>query len=209
VKADQLQTHLQTNRYGDFCLTEAVRPAPGVPVVPRQAYRVGIYRNPKAGLKVPVLAASVSREKLFEVFLALLDPIDEVVDVVLESSHASADGQHRDFHRTHIDRPVLQSYLFDFEDLLVDDGCTGIAVLATSGPIELQFDEHKSLIIYARDLQPFARILQEHNITRDDRLQLISEGEHLHGCEPRHYEQFEELCCRLGVSDDAAEHVKW
>src|SRR5262249_16004948 len=148
------------------------------------------------------------RESLFDVFLALLAPLGEVVDVVLETSHDSPDGKHRDLFREQIDLPVLQSYLCDFEDLLLNDGCTGVAVISAGGPMEVQFDEHKLLVIYARDLEPFERILRQAGIGRDDGMKLITEGEHLHSTEPQHHETFEQLCYRLGVGE-AAERVSW
>lgn len=208
MNSAKILSHLRMDRYGDFLLTEAIRPAPALPVVPREGFRIGTYRNAQAGLRVPVLAASVSRERLFDLFLALLEPFSEVVDVVVESSHDSAGGQHCDLSREHIDLPVLASHCCDFEDLLLNDGCTGVAVIAQDEPIELQFDEHKLLIVYARDLQPFARILQSAGIQRDDRMKLITEGEHLHSTDPRHRAAFEQFCCRLGVTD-VAERVNW
>ena len=57
----------------------------------------------------------------------------------------------------------------------------------------MQFDEHKLLVVYARDLAPFERVLRQAGFARDDRLKLITEGEHLHSTEPRHFEQFEQL----------------
>ena len=45
VNSKTLAAHLRVDQYGDFRLTEAVRPAPGVPVVPRQGYRREIYRD--------------------------------------------------------------------------------------------------------------------------------------------------------------------
>src|SRR6516165_10333578 len=146
VNSKTLAAHLRVNQYGDFRLTEAVRPAPGVPVVPRQGYRREMYRDTKGELRVPVLAASVSRESLFEIFLALLEPLGPVVDVVLETSHESEGGAHHDLFRERIDLPVLISHFYDFEDLLLNDGCTGVAVVGVNGPMEVQFDEHKLLI---------------------------------------------------------------
>src|SRR5688572_24270615 len=98
----KLADHLQVDRYGDFVLTEAIRPSIDLQVVPRQAYRRDIFNDQQAGLEIPVLAASITREQLFEVFLALLEPLGEEVDVVLETSHESADSRHRDLHRDHI-----------------------------------------------------------------------------------------------------------
>jgi hypothetical protein len=191
--------HLQVERYGEFWLTDAVRPAPAVPVVPRQGYRIDTYRDDKANFQVPVLAAAISRERLFDVFIDLLDSLGEVVDVVLETSHDSTGNRHQDLFREAMDLPVLKSHCCDFENLLLNDGCTGIAVMSTEGPMEVQFDEHKLLVIYAADLKPFSRVMKEYHIQRDDKLKFITEGEHLHSSDPNHREQFEQFCHRLGV----------
>jgi hypothetical protein len=192
--------HLKVDRYGDFWLTDAIRPAQELTVVPREGYRVDVYRDPAAKFSVPVLAASISREKLFDVFLDLLDPLGEVVDVVMETSHDSTAGNdHLDLFREAMDLPVLKSHCCDYENLLLNDGCTGIAVMSTEGPMEVQFDEHKLLVIYAADLKPFEAVMQEHGIVRHDAMKLITEAEHLHSTDDTHRAAFEEMCYRLGV----------
>jgi hypothetical protein len=82
---------------------------------------------------MPVLAASVSSDRLFEVFMALLDPLGEEVDVVMESSHDSEPGAHADLYREHMDTVILKSTLYDYEELLLNDGCTGLAALNPGG----------------------------------------------------------------------------
>jgi len=208
VNSKTLAAHLRVDQYGDFRLTDAVRPAPGVPVVPRQGYRREMYRDAKAKVRVPVLAASVSRENLFDMFLALLEPLGPVVDVVLETSHESRGSGHRDLYRERIDLPVLASQLYDFEDLLLNDGCTGIAVIGVNGPMEVQFDEHKLLFVYAHDLKPFEAILDGAGVERDDAMKLITEGEHLHTTDPHYAADFEQLCYRLAVGEPA-QHANW
>ncbi len=200
--------HLRVDHYGEFWLTDAIRPAPAVPVAPRQGYRVETYRDPKANFQVPVLAAAVSRERLFEAFMALLDPLGDLVDVVLETSHETTGSQHLDLFREAIDLPILKSHCCEFEELLTHDGCTGIAILSNEGPMEVQFDEHKLLVVYAPDLRPFEILLQELGIDRDDTLKLITEGEHMHSSDPSYHQQFEQLCYRLGVGN-AIERVNW
>ena len=203
-----LTDHMHVDRYGDFRLTDAVRPSLDLQVVPRQGYRIEHYEDVRAGVRVPVLAAAVSRERLFDLFLELLEPLGPVVDVVLETSRDSRGAGHRDLFREDIDLPVLLSHFYDFEDLLLNDGCTGVAVISKEEPVELQFDEHKVLIVYARDLRPFERLLRQAGVARDDRLQLITEGDHLHATDPRHAAAFEQLGCRLGVAE-AAGQVNW
>jgi len=206
VNQKKLASHLEIDRYGDFWLTEAVRPSLDLQVIPRAGYRLDTYRDAKAGIEVPVLVAAVSREQLFEVFLDLLDPLGETVDVILETSHRSEGPTHDDLLREEIDLPIFKSHCYDFEDLLLNDGSTGVAVVSSSGPMEVQFDEHKLLIVYARDLMPFAEILERAGVHRDDGLEIITEGEHLHSTEPHFAGQFDQFCYRLGVGE-AAERV--
>jgi hypothetical protein len=208
VKPSQLASHLRVDRYGDFVLTDAIRPALHLPVVPREGYRVGVYRQEKSRARLPLLAASVSREKLFDVFLSLIALLGETVDVVLETSHDSGAATHRDLLREGIDQPVLQSYLCEFEELLLNDGCAGVAVLATAGMMEVQFDEHKLLVVYADDLAPFEAVLDDAGVLRDDDLTLITEAEHLHSTQARYRDEFEQLCCRVGVASEG-EVVRW
>lgn len=182
-------------------MTEAVRPGFLLPIRPREGFRIDVYRDRELHVEVPVLVAAVSGEKLFDVFLSLLNPVGENVDLVLETSHHSDGNAHQDLHREQIERPILMSYFCEFEDLLLNDGCTGVAVVSRSSPMEVQFDEHKLLIAYAADLEPFERVLFQHDILRDDSLRLITEGEHFHSTEDRHLQAFEQFCHRLGIEE--------
>jgi hypothetical protein len=201
VNHDRLAAHLEVSRYGDFSLTDAIRPGPTVPVRPREGYRVEVYRDRKAKLRLPMLSAAVSAEHLFDVFLALLEPLGEVVHVVLESSHGNRADQHKDLRRNHIDSPVLASYFCEFEELLTNDGCTGVAVMAENRPLEVQFDEHKLFHVYAPSLKPFRRVLRDLGVRRRKVLPLISEAEHLHHTTDDHADTFRQLCLRVGVGD--------
>ena len=66
----------------------------------------------------------------------------------------------------------------------------------------------QQLVVYARDLEPFERILRQAGVERDDRLKLITEGEHLHSTAPRFRLEFEQMCIRMGVGE-AVERVNW
>ena len=142
LNQDQLDAHLKVGRYGNFSLTDAVRPSYGLEVIPREGYRRDIYRDPESGNTMPVLAASVSSERLFDILMDLLTPLGEEVDVVMESSHESEPGAHADLYREHIDTVILKSTLYDYESLLLNDGCTGLAALNPGGPMEVQAQRH-------------------------------------------------------------------
>jgi hypothetical protein len=201
VNADPFAAHLQVSRYGRFTLTDAVRPALDVPIRPRQGYRVEVYRDRENRLRLPTLAASVSAEHLFDAFLGMAELVGDVAHVVLESSHGSGADRHTDLRRNHIDLPVLLSHFCEFEELLLNDGCTGVAVLGARRPIEVQFDEHKLLYVYAPDLRPFQRVLKGLGVRRRKHLRLIAEAEHLHHSTDEYEEQFRQMALRIGVGD--------
>jgi hypothetical protein len=202
VTEGQLEAHLEVARYGSFVLSDAVRPSIALDVVPSAGFRHDTYRDESSKQNVPVLMAAASRERLFETFMELLDPLGSVVDVVLETSHNYASTGHRDLYREHIDMPILQSILWDFEELLVNDGCTGIAVLNPRTPQEVQFDEHKLLIIYGRELRPYESILGDCGVPCRDEMHFITEAEHVHSTNDEFIRQFEELQMRLGIENE-------
>lgn len=196
---EDLEAHLNIDKYDNFFLTDAIRPSYDVQIKPRQAYRHDVYQDEATQSHVPVLMASASRKSLFDVFLQLIRPLGANVDVVLETSHnLGADG-HEDLYREHIDMPVLISVLCEYEDLLMNDGCTGIAVLNPNTPQEVQFDEHKLLIVYGSPLETYEHILERNDVPCDDQVKFITEAEHVHSSCERYKKQFEELKARLGM----------
>jgi hypothetical protein len=201
ISIEALDAHLSVDRYGEFLLTEAIRPSFDVKIRPRSGYRHDSFKDGAHGKTIPVLAGAASRDQLFDLFIDLIDPLGERVDVVLESSHDAETDGHIDMYREDIDLVVLKSLLYDYEDLIMKDGYTGLAVLRPDVPMEVQFDEHKLLFVYAKDITPFERVLQSYGLKRDDNLKLISEGEHLHLTEERFVDQFNELKMRIGVEE--------
>jgi hypothetical protein len=199
LSEEELEAHLGVQRYGRFTLTDAIRPSYDLKVVPRQGYRHDYYVDEENKTKVPVLMAAASRENLFDVFLELIEPLGTEVDVVLETSHNRDSAGHTDLYREHIDLPVFKSLLWDFEDLLLNDGCTGIAVLNPSIPQEVQFDEHKLLIVYGQPLRDYEAVFHKFGIRSDQKLKFITEAEHVHSSSDKYSQRFEELQMTLGM----------
>ena len=199
LSKDELEAHLGVRRYGSFTLTEAIRPSYDLKVVPRQGYRRDAYQDAESKTELPVIMAAASHENLFELFIELLEPLGNVVDVVLETSHTRDGAGHVDLYREHMDMPVLLSTLWDFEDLLTNDGCTGIAVLNPNLPQEVQFDEHKLLIVYGHTLRNYEQIQENYGIRADEEMRFITEAEHVHSSSEEYAQQFEELKMRLGM----------
>lgn len=202
LSEEELEAHLGVSRYGDFHLTDAVRPSYDLQVIPCQGYRHDRYRDEETRSNVPVLMGAASKPYLFDAFLDLLDPLGSVVDVVLETSHNRQARGHQDLYREHIDMPVLKSILYEFEDLLLNDGCTGIAVLNPGIPQEVQFDEHKLLIVYGENLNDYEETFRQHRVACDDQMKFITEAEHVHSSSDHYSEEFEQLKTRLGMDCD-------
>jgi hypothetical protein len=203
LSSEELQTHMEIARYGVFELTDAVRPSYDLRIVPRQGFRHDRYRDEATGTSIPVLMASATRRVLLDLFLDMLDPLGAVVDVVLESSH-HGDDRRGDLYREHIDMPVLKSILLDFEDLLLNDGCTGLAVVSPTRGQEVQLDEHKMVVAYGQPLASFQKILIATDVYPDPTIQFVTEAEHIHSSSRRFLKQFEILRMRLGM--DSGHH---
>ena len=197
----ELKTHLNIATYDGFELTDAIRPSYDVPIKPQQAYRYDCYTDEENDSNVPVIMASATQRELFAIFLDLIQPLGDSVDVVLETSHQNNTG-HRDLYRESIDMPVLKSILLEFEDLLVNDGCSGIAVLNPKIPQEVQFDEHKLLMIYGSPLESYEQILEQNRVVFNPRVQFLTEAEHVHSTTQNYQQQFEELKTALGMDGE-------
>ena len=198
---DELQAHMGIASYGVFDLTDAIRPSYDLQIVPKQGFRFDEYVDDVSGNRTPVIMASATRHALMDLFLELIEPLGAVVDVVLETSHRVG-SEHEDLYREHIDMPVLKSILLEFEDVLLNDGCTGIAVINPAKRQEVQLDEHKLLIMYGQPLKQFESALIEGDVYPDDDIQFITEAEHVHSSSERLYDQFNLLRHRLGMDSE-------
>ena len=201
LSPEELEAHLGVARYGAFELSDAVRPSYDLSVVPSTGFRHDVYRDEEQNAHVPVLMAAVSRQQMMETFVELIAPLGDVVDVVLETSHGQKSNGHTDLYREHIDMPILQSTLWDFEDLLTNDGCTGIAVLNPNIPQEVQLDEHKLLIAYGAELGAYENVMVDCGVPCREEMKFITEAEHVHSTTERYVQEFEELKMRLGMDD--------
>ncbi len=195
---EELQVHMGIKTYGTFELTDAIRPSYDVRIQPRQGFRYDKYVDEASGATTPVIMAAVTRSILMDTFLDLIDHLGSVVDVVLETSHHCR-SHHEDLYRHHIDVPVLKTILLEFEDVLTDDGCTGIAVINPARRQEIQLDEHKLLIAYGTPLTGFRETLIAGDIYPDSKIRFVTEAEHVHSSSERMHDRFEQLKTRLGV----------
>ena len=211
IHALELESHLATTTYGHFVLTEAIRPSLDLTIIPEQGYKydrlklgidnVASFRRVGSRWLMPILIASVSLDQLFETFLDLLNPLGDTVNVVLETSHGYSGAHRAGLRREYIDLPILQSFLYDHEDLLLNDGCTGVSVFSPNIRAEVKFDEHKLLYVYAKSLLPFEKILRRHGIMHKETMPLLTDAEHVHITRDEYIKRFKTLQMSLGMDE--------
>ena len=204
----ELESHLATVKYGNFTLTDAVCPSFDLKIIPEQGYKydrikLGTRASRHTGSRwlVPILVASVSQEQLFDTFLDMLDPLGDTVHITLETSHSHYGAYRTGLCRDYIDLPVLKSFLYDHEELLLNDGCTGISVRSSRMPKEVRFDEHKLIIVCAKSLSPFEKILHWHGIPRNETMKLLTDAEHVHITRDEYIQRFKTLQVALGMDE--------
>jgi hypothetical protein len=95
--------------------------------------------------------------------------------------------------------------LSEYEELLTHDGCTGIAVLNPRIPQEVQFDEHKLLIIYGNPLEGFEQLLESYGVFCQTELHFLTEAEHVHSSTDAFHQQFSMLQAELGLEQSRDE----
>jgi hypothetical protein len=203
LTADEILTHLSILRYNNFLLSGAVMPSYDLQIIPKAGFKRTQWIDDEDGEVIPVAAISASSEVLFSLFMELIDLVSEkYADVFLETSHKiDRIGHCRELYRRRIDVPVLKSILYDFENLLMTDGCSGIVILDKKTRKELQFTEHKVLYFYNWQVveQQLFSILARYNICEDSKLLIIEEAEHVHQSTDPQEEEFKRLATAIAA----------
>ncbi len=200
MNPEELRDIAGTYQFGDFALTNAIRVArPPHGIIPTNGYNLSAYRN------LPEVAAAVSREKIFDALQEMLGSIaedHESVTVVLESSHGRIEHglPHQDFFIDGVDMWKVRKVLADHEDLVINDGLTGVAVIAENDHRELQLTEHKLLIAYARRTKAFRERLAALGIPFDPAMHFVHHGAHFHMTDDAYPEQFRHMAAEFGLN---------
>jgi hypothetical protein len=78
-------------------------------------------------------------------------------------------------------------------------------VLNPAKPQEVQFEEHKLLIVYGSPLEQYEFTLEKAGIPESQNMQFITEAEHVHSSSEKYVKRFEELRCDLGLDGSQTE----
>ena len=182
LSKEEIKVHGRIKKYGDFTLTNAVSPSYDLKVVPKSGFWRGFY--PK--ISVPFIIISASKESLFELFMEIARLIsNSCVDIFIGDTHRRRRIHLKKDHescRRHIDLSVALSMLYDFEELLVDDGYMGISIMNPETGVELRFDDHKLVVVFnwTTIMDKLLVILRKYKIKEDRQMKFIDEKEHMH-----------------------------
>lgn len=196
---DELKIHLEKDRYGDFTLTGAIRIHSKDSPVPQEGYKYESYYDNVKGAQTPLMVAAATRDKLSDLFFELSDCMGENVDAILTTSHDINPAV--TMYREMIDLPVLQSVFMHHENIILNDGCTGVAVMHPRKSREVFLDEHKILFLYAENLGKYKKILHRYGIPHNQELRTVMDGEHIHQTSSDYREEFHALCREMGIDD--------
>ncbi len=201
LSKEEIRVHKRIKRYGNFTLTNAVIPSYNLEVMPKSGFRRGFFRE----VSVSFILISASKESLFDLFIEIARLMSSsCVDVFIKNTYRTRRihlKKYRESSVKEVDLFVVLSRLYDFEELLVDDGCTGIAIVNQETGLELQFDEDKILTVCNWQIikEDLLAILEKSQITEDPQMKFIFEAEHRHSTSLAFLRQFNRLKIRLSA----------
>ena len=121
----------------------------------------------------------------------------------IEARHGAITFNHDKFSVGMIELQIFLSLLYDFEELLADDGTTGVSIYVNNIGTELIFDEHKLIVVRSRDqflIERIAVFLKDEGVRQlDDKVALTSTCEHVHITHHKFVAMFTDLLRRTGV----------
>ena len=112
-------------------------------------------------LDLSSIGIAVHRQNLMDVYTRLTDLLGDEVSVALRRRQKPK--QHEILMREGIDLSVLQSALFDHEELIVDDGLTSLSVIGLD-ETRVALNDGKTIFIASRDLSRFTKVLKDYSI---------------------------------------------
>jgi hypothetical protein len=167
------------------------------------------------GQKGIVLCVSLSREKIFAVFVEIVKMafkndgnVSSNADVILESSHKTETVvygpiEHMLYKLEEVDVVSFLSDIYSLEDLLVDDGCAGVYIFTPGEEtLEVDLSEHKIIHLYTENRQLLYDVscfLVQQGLEEIPDLQLIIDAPHVHGSSDRFEKKFIQFIEKTGA----------
>ena len=197
----QLEEDLKKDNYNGFLLTKAVRLDAKTTLLPENGFKL-VWCQIDKNTRERALLVCASREILWDLFIDFVSITGSVTDVCLESSHHSANHDcHTDFIVEEKEVILTTSTFFDFQDILLNDGCTGIAVYNGKRRVEVQLCEHKFISIYGwkKHKRKIKKILEKYGIPLNKEMSCVVWQPHMHVSSTSYAEEFKNFKIAMGA----------
>ncbi|MEX2054560.1 MAG: hypothetical protein WD972_00120 [Candidatus Andersenbacteria bacterium] len=197
---ERIEDDLTITHCGTYKLSRGIRFSTRSPIKLQEGYCFqefeGEAENPT------LLLAAVSAEKLFRLFIDLWTPIGKLVTVTLESTHDDAlqPSELKTYINEKIEPRVLESTLWDYEDLTVNDGFLAISISNQHKTKTVKFTDEKLLIVMCKDLEAFEEIVMQAGIPLIPDLKTVRDDRHAHLSNATYKQQLQELRVRLSAT---------
>lgn len=205
---EELSAHKGIPWYDDFELTDAIRPSWDIVIKPVEGFKYHSTFNQYVQRDVPVITASVTRKKLWDLFLELTEPFGDMVDVDID--HASDVRDCRlwnQYTAEDVEKITLPGLLGEYQDFLLNDGDTKITIADQDTESSIQLDDHKFLILTGADYQArFRKILREWDICEPREMRFIDKAEHIH-LQRENQVELQKLILETGADFDDDDNV--
>ena len=100
-----------------------------------------------------------------------------------------------------MDTSVAASIFTEFDDLLLNDGCTCVALANYRRMAELHLDNHKLVVFYGwkKTKDQVLQTLARFGIPENKSLEPICDAEHIHSTTAEFKQQFDQLVARMSA----------
>lgn len=196
ITKDQFEASCRDSRYGNFILTDAIRP---LSILPMSGYKfsfaIGTEADPEE--LVPLMSAAVSAEKVFRVFMECLDLSEDIVS--LNVRFCDMNDVTHSYLREDMLLSELKPMLSYFKKMITHDGFVTLAVVSDD-IYAVSIDDHKIIRIYGETIfEQFEDVMNRNDIYENQSLQFVDDGEHLHFSAVGELERLQEFLDAAGL----------
>lgn len=158
----------------------------------QEGFCKGTYEDEEEKICMPMLTAAVSREKILPLFQELLEPLGKEVSVYLERKDCDGNVLER-YIQEEAEHVIVESWLWDFEELFQDDGKLFLAVVDVRQALEVHLDQHKLIHAFGKKRRMFQKIMKRSEIPFRQGVQSIDQIHHDHWSNDDLLRQFDRL----------------
>lgn len=140
------------------------------------------------------LTVATTAEKLLELLLEALAFMGDDIKIVIQSTREHC---MRGFETAFPDPVMIESAFRTYDDVLLGDAYTGVAIVDEIAPAEIRLDEHKTLVVH--NAPRFERFLRAQQIPTRETMPFVADVTHDHLADPELDERFDTLLTDIGA----------